>query len=308
MRFWVGVTDNEWFRFLADRQPEEVNFWQPSTSRPFANLLDGAPFLFKLKKPHNHVAGGGYFVGFEQHPLWRAWEAFGELNGAPSLRSLEDLIRPSAGTVAGHPQEIGCSLLMGTFFWEPSEWIAVDSIWKGGIQRGRYFDSAAEDGRWLWGEVEARLAARPRTASAIGERPSVFGAPTLVKTRPGQRAFKILVTERYRRRCAVTGESTLPALEAAHIRPVSQLGQNDVSNGLLLRSDFHKLFDAGLITIQPDHRMVVSPRIREQYFNGKVYYHLHGQPLASIPERPGDRPDPEMLRWHNEQVFERKAS
>lgn len=308
MKYWVGVTDNEWFRFLADREPEEVNFWQPSTSRPFANLPIGAPFLFKLKKPHNHVAGGGFFMGFERQPLWRAWDAFAEMNGAPSLSALDNLIRPSTGQSLGQSLEIGCSLLAGTFFWESSEWIPLDRIWKGGIQRGRYFDTAEQDGRWLWTQVEARLQARVATSSLVMERPSVFGAPILVKTRPGQRGFKVLVTERYHRRCAVTGENTLPALEAAHIRPVSQLGQNDINNGLLLRSDFHKLFDAGLITIQPDHRMVVSSRIREQYYNGKVYYRLHGQPLASIPERPEDRPDPAMLQWHNEHVFERLAS
>jgi hypothetical protein len=64
MRFWLGVTDKNWFDFLADRTPDEVNFWQPS-GRPVAQFLEpGVPFLFKLHSPHNYVVGGGFFVRF----------------------------------------------------------------------------------------------------------------------------------------------------------------------------------------------------------------------------------------------------
>jgi putative restriction endonuclease len=60
MKFWVGVTDNQWFKFLSELQPEEVNFWQPSATPPFSSAPIGLPFLFKLKRPNNHIAGGGY--------------------------------------------------------------------------------------------------------------------------------------------------------------------------------------------------------------------------------------------------------
>jgi len=33
---FVGNTDFDWFTFLAARQLEEVNFWQPSGAIPFA--------------------------------------------------------------------------------------------------------------------------------------------------------------------------------------------------------------------------------------------------------------------------------
>ncbi len=80
---------------------------------------------------------------------------------------------------------------------------------------------------------------------------------------------------------------------------------HDSSNGLLLRSDFHRLFDAGLVTVTPEHRVQVSERIREHWFNGKVYYRLQDQTLASLPENPRDQPSSDLLRWHNENVFER---
>src|SRR5207245_78783 len=39
----------------------------------------------------------------------------------------------------------------------------------------------------------------------------------------------------------------LPVLHAAHIRPVSEGGRHLVTNGLLLRSDVHALFDRGYV-------------------------------------------------------------
>jgi putative restriction endonuclease len=122
--------------------------------------------------------------------------------------------------------------------------------------------------------------------------------------RLGQGGFRIVVTEAYGRRCAITGEKTLPVLEAAHILPFSENGPNEVSNGLLLRADFHKLFDTGLVTVTPDLHIQVSSRIKEDWFNGKAYYRLHGKPLATIPNDPVNRPSSDLLRWHNENRFQ----
>ncbi|WP_162470581.1 HNH endonuclease [Desulfosporosinus orientis] len=64
-----------------------------------------------------------------------------------------------------------------------------------------------------------------------------------------------MVTEAYYRRCAITGEKTLPVLEAAHIKPYSLEGSHETNNGLLLRKDLHTLFDRGYITITEDCHM-----------------------------------------------------
>jgi hypothetical protein len=59
MRFFVGVTDYDWFLLHASRSSaEEVNFWKPSSGVPFKALQTGEPFLFKLHAPRNFIAGG----------------------------------------------------------------------------------------------------------------------------------------------------------------------------------------------------------------------------------------------------------
>ena len=112
----------------------------------------------------------------------------------------------------------------------------------------------------------------------------------------------MLVTDIYERRCAVTRERTLPALEAAHIRPYGDGGQHEAQNGILLRRDIHSLFDAGYVTVTPDLHFEVSPRIREEFDNGRDYYALHGRRIVP-PERLDERPDPKALAWHNEHCF-----
>lgn len=106
----------------------------------------------------------------------------------------------------------------------------------------------------------------------------------------------------YARACAITQEHSLPALEAAHIRPYGKRGSHDPSNGVLLRADLHRLFDKGYVTITPAYRFQVSPRLRADWKNGRAYYPLDGKEI-SVPKRSTDRPDAEALRWHNEAVF-----
>ena len=101
----------------------------------------------------------------------------------------------------------------------------------------------------------------------------------------------------------MTGERTLPALEAAHIHRYSRGGDHLLSNGLLLRSDLHKLFDLGYLSIEPNTLKIrVSSKIREEFENGRDYYRLDGQQLRQ-PENPLAFPSPEKLQYHFENEF-----
>ena len=83
MQFYVGLTDTDWFNFLRDRKPDDVNFWKPSGSG-FSAIEPGAPFLFKLKAPVNRIGGVGFFSTYKPLPIGIAWDAFQERNGCGS--------------------------------------------------------------------------------------------------------------------------------------------------------------------------------------------------------------------------------
>ena len=304
MKFWVGTTDNDWYDFVSSRGLDEVNFWQPSATPPFTGAPVGLPFLFKLRRPNNHIAGGGYFVTYSTLPIAVAWDVFGEKNGASSLSEFHELLGPlNHGRRDG---EIGCTFLAGTAYLAPEQWVNPVGFSKN-IVRGKMYDSTSEDGDAIWRDFSTRTLSANADSDPhekVADEREKYGSPVLVKPRIGQSSFRILVTDAYNRRCAMTGENTLVALEAAHIVPYAVDATHDVRNGLLLRADFHKLFDVGLVGVTPDLRIKISPRIRESYFNGKAYYRLDEQPL-SVPKLPEHRPDPDRLDWHMQNRFQK---
>ena len=130
-----------------------------------------------------------------------------------------------------------------------------------------------------------------------------YGEEYPVRPRLGQGAFRAVVTDVYHRRCAITGERTLPVLQAAHIKPYAESGPHDVQNGLLLKADLHILLDRGYLTLTRDMRVEISPRIREEFENGRDYYAHHGQQLAVLPEQQIEWPSQKFIEWHQTNVF-----
>lgn len=297
----VAVTDGEWFDTLrAMPDLAEANFWSPSAT-DFKALQPGELFLFKLHSPRNFIVGGGVFAYANVLPVSLAWQAFGRANGAASLIEMRQRIEKyRRGKGDGSPGDfsVGCRILTQPFFLEEKDWIPVPTTWAPNIVSFKTFDSSNADGKALWDAVESRAS---RQIEEPHEEPR-YGTPHLVKPRLGQGAFRVVVTDSYKRRCAITGEKTLPALEAAHILPYGEGGSHDASNGILFRRDIHSLFDAGYVTVTPDLKFEVSRRIKEEFENGRHYYALHGQELAT-PERVDWRPDPSKLSWHNEERF-----
>jgi putative restriction endonuclease len=298
----IAVTDGDWFEMLRGHPDlNEVNFWAPSAAN-FRALEPGELFLFKLHSPRNVIVGGGIFAYANTLPCSLAWEAFGEANGARTAIEMRTRIAKYRKAAPNDWSDfvIGCRILTQPFFFDEADWIPVPASWSPNIVSIKKYDTGEAEGLALWEAVNDRLS-RPQFLG-MAEDGSRYGEPHLIRPRLGQGAFRVLVTDIYGRRCAVTQERTLPALEAAHIRPYGDGGEHEARNGLLLRRDIHSLFDAGYVTVTPDLNFEVSHRIREEFKNGRHYYALHGQRI-NAPERPNERPDPGALTWHNEHCF-----
>jgi putative restriction endonuclease len=306
MSVYVYPTDLDWFRFLRARSPlDEVNFWQPGGSMEFRALRPGELFLFRLKSPVNKIAGGGVFAHASLFPISGAWEAFGEKNG---VRSFEELFAAisryrlrngSSSATADTP--IGCIVLESPFFLTDSEWISTPADYHLNLVQGKRFSAETNTGRLMAAWASKQLAMQRPLAVAAPTSP-MYGGPTLVRPRLGQGGFRLLVSDAYEKRCAVTGERTLPVLEAAHIKPVASGGEHRIENGLLLRSDLHKLFDLGYATVTPTGEFRVSQKLKETWLNGRVYYELD-KALVRRPARDEQHPSRAFLEWHNDVVF-----
>ena len=316
MKAYVAVTDADWYGYLS-RQPDldEVNFWQPKPWGGELRVLSrGEPLLFKLRSPQNAIAGVGFFERYVTLPFSLAWDAFGTKNGAPDRRSMWQRI---ARLRRDNPPwwedfEIGCLMLEEPCFFPREHWIPQPESFASTIVRGKGYDLSQPEGRALWERVVQAMNASCLDRAAAGGGPEAgsgqeslfggYGEPVPIRRRLGQGTFKVLVTEAYHRSCAITRERALPALDAAHIRPFSEVETHTVQNGLLLRSDVHRLFDAGYITVTPQHRVEASRRMREDFNDGENYMKLHGTEIVR-PTNPDERPSEDFLRWHNENRY-----
>ena len=313
VRGYVGVTDGDWYRFLADR-PEvsaaEVNFWRPGGGRGFHALAEGEPFFFKTHAPHNRVVGGGFYSGFAALRMSEAWQMFGLANGVASLNEMRTRIaRYRREPIApSEDPEIGCVFVRDvTFFpdgmaYDPPPGFALN------IVQGKSYDMADVRVSRYFGDLLQLVLGKAIEidfSQPWHKAGPVFGDPRLAPYRLGQQSFQAVVLEAYHGHCAITQTKIRPVLQAAHIRPVTEGGEHRLDNGLLLRSDVHTMFDRGYLAIDDNYRLLVSPRLRGEFGNGERFYAKAGE-VIELPDRKIDRPQREFLQWHIDTVF--KAS
>jgi len=303
MKLYVGVTDSGWFHFLRQRNAEEMNFWRPSNLNRFEAIKPGELFLFKSRFPENRIIGGAFLVRHTTLPLDLAWSTFGEANGVQSLLDFRAKISSLRGDDERNPV-IGCTVLTQPFYLENRAFFAPPSDWAANIVTGKSYDATVGEGLRLYEQARIAMLSTPVPQQDIFSEAALrYGAAMLISPRLGQGGFRVSVMDEYERRCAITGERTLPVLEASHIQPYAEAGPHEISNGLFLRSDLHTLFDRGYITVTNELRIEVSPRIREEFSNGRDYYALHGRELKVLPTDRNHRPAAKYLEWHQNNCF-----
>lgn len=306
MKLFVGITDSEWFRYLRDNQSDEMNFWRPRSTGHFKVLEPGELFLFKSKYPDNRIVGGAFFVRHTVLTVDLAWKAFGRANGTDSLGSLRQMIQRHRRDKDSNPM-IGCTILTQPFYLDDKDSLDPPNDWSANIVSGKSYEILPDsEGLRLFEQAQAVFSGtfpRFNDKSKLPHDEQRFGKPQLISPRLGQGGFRIMVMDEYERKCAITGEKTLPVLEAAHIKPYSENGPHKVCNGIFMRSDLHTLFDSGYLTLSSEFHVEVSRRIREEFSNGREYYALHGKKLLTLPEKEGHRPSLEYLEWHQNNLY-----
>jgi putative restriction endonuclease len=308
----IAITDHGWYEYLLNQlNIDEVNFWTPSSYWSF-HAEAGSPFFFKLKAKYNYaICGFAFYTRYSALPDWLAWDAFQIKNGCPTFESMREKIAGIRKGInyrsSGAKNEIGCILLTQPVFFPKETWIKGPNNWPGPNLRPMKYDLSKGEGNRIWNECLARITSiKPPQINTnlqlVAEQTSRYGAPQTIQPRLGQGNFRVAVMEAYSRACAVTLEHSLPALEAAHIKSFNNEGPNEISNGILLRADLHKLFDKGYLTITSEYKLEVSPHLKLDYHNGKSYYPMHGN-LINVPKLPSEAPSKEYIQWHNEKIY-----
>lgn len=100
---------------------------------------------------------------------------------------------------------------------------------------------------------------------------------TTVRARIGQPTFRRQLLDTFGENCAFTGPAPAPALEAAHLYSYATKGKHHRNGGLLLRRDLHRLFDLGLIAVDPSSQTL---DVASDLAAFPDYSHLQGKPLT----------------------------
>ena len=316
VRAVVGNTDINWFRHFRPRDEftcvDEVNFWRPRAQQHFRSLDVGQPFFFRLKHPFNAIAGFGFFAVQSFMAIGVAWEVFGTKNGDPSEQSFRNRIagyrhiKPQDVSQLTH-QTLNCLVLREACFLPRTEWIPWGEAegWAKNIVAHKRIDLSDAHALPLLDVLRrvphAMVADLDRDFAPLIDDERVF-VEQHVADRIGQGTFRARLLAAYDGRCAITEEHAVPVLDAAHIQPYLGPASNHVQNGLLMRTDLHRLYDGGYLTVTPDLRLEVSRRLKEEFDNGKAYYEMAGRRIV-VPANPHWQPSRGALEWHAEHVF-----
>lgn len=111
-----------------------------------------------------------------------------------------------------------------------------------------------------------------------------------ITQRRGQYNFRRQLIDIYNGKCAMTDTKVLQVLQVAHIIPYKGEATNVVTNGVLLRSDIHDLYDLNLIGIDQEYKIVVSHELDETEYGS-----LNGK-LIDLPTDPKKWPSKESLK------------
>ncbi|MGV7219472.1 HNH endonuclease [Bradyrhizobium sp. UFLA05-112] len=297
MTFAIAPTDLDWFdRIRTGPIDRIVNFWTP-TPWNVKGLQAGQRLYFMLKAPTRKIGGYGHFVQYRDATAKEAWRLYGPNNGTDSENELVRKIqlfaakRSKAFTPTSDPV-IGCIELSEVITLDDAAFVTPESCghsFPREVVKLKYFSDP--DG--IAASIDKPVPSVPPFVLVVGDPTR---KPVRRKERKGQSLFRREILRNYGNKCCISGDSVEALLEAAHIQPYINELSNHAQNGICLRVDLHRLFDAGLLTVNGDFEIVVSAKLK-----GTTYAGLKGK--IQLPANPQHEPSKEAIKNRNTVEF-----
>ncbi|MGH9560100.1 MAG: HNH endonuclease [Terracidiphilus sp.] len=158
-------------------------------------------------------------------------------------------------------------------------------------------------------KVESDLAIDEARAAAVLEEEATsyvgYTRTAVIEARIGQDFFRKAVLSAYNFRCCITGLGIRELLVASHIAPwrTDKANRLNPRNGLCLSAVHDRAFDAGLLTLSDDFRVLLSPKLRRMKLDTfiKNTFHAYENRPINLPKK--FTPDAVFLKHHREDVF-----
>jgi len=167
------------------------------------------------------------------------------------------------------------------------------------VQAGKITSESFEYSRELLDRAKGRFTLKeaPTTETYVTEARSA--------------GFRRIVIDAYQHTCAfcrirVVTPDGRTAVAASHIVPWSHSHNDDPRNGMALCGLHHWSFDRGLLAVEGDYRITVSPVVDVEDNAAEALLALNRQPIF-LPAEQLFRPARSALRWHMENIFWREV-
>lgn len=295
--FSLAVTDPRWHRFfLENPQGGPLNFWTPTPWKP--KFQPGISFGFMVKSPYRKIGGFGTFRAYEEMTVGEAWRRFRFANGVPSeddfrRRIIEFAARRSKSELDLRDPLIGCIILDDCVFFPESQMIAPEEL-------GLEFSKEIVKYKGFFEEPDLPdrfgVVAEGQDFELVDPSETEWELRKS-KKRISQGVFRERILRAYGRTCALSRETCPTVLEASHIQPFYSERSNHAQNGICLRVDLHRLFDAGLISIGVNREVLVSSSILSDRVKG-----WEGKRIQ-VPNNLASQPSEAALSFHRTTVF-----
>lgn len=275
----VAPTDINWFNYFRNSVDcSEVNFWTP-TPWNLRRLKKGDKFYFLLKSPIRKIAGVGIYDIYLNLSARETWNKYGSKTGCHSFAELisrisgyinKNSIKRNEGIINPENYIIGNVILKECEFWEADNYISINI--KPQVVKIKYIDNIL-----LKNEENIE-----KDFQLLNESRAKINVTT--SGRVGQSNFSSKIFKAYKYKCCISNDECTEILHAGHIQGYINKNSHHIQNGLLLRVDFHKLYDSDLIYIDPSYKVHVSELIKSPYYRS-----FHGKRI-NLPEKESQWP------------------
>ena len=248
------------------------------------------------------IVGGGFFIGWNKISVSKAWESFGVRNG---VTDLDDFISEVEEHGGNKKSNLIAATLGNNFIFDKNSVLNIPDEVSSHFKSGLRFVLSTDDptGRYL-SKIVKRLYDEEIERFGYNWQ-GIYYLASRSHFRSYAAGFYARVRAAYNFTCAISGNNSAPLLEVAQIRPFYDFNEQTANNGILMRSDFHRLFSLGYFTLVYENEnklvMKMSPCLKS--VGGESYLAYDGKEIT-LPKDKEKRPSPENLEWHRNTCYE----
>ncbi|MDO5352834.1 MAG: HNH endonuclease signature motif containing protein [Succinatimonas sp.] len=307
---------SEWYQVISDNYmvsgSQILNCWFTSKSEQINNQLScddnfapGSLVLFSLSiNKVDYIVGGAFLLEKENLKPSQCWRNCGVRNGFKTKEDFFAAIKNNGGNLK---EDLSCYFVNSPFLFTHANMIKIPDAFSLHYEaRTRLiFDKNEPFAHYM---VKITLDKRDEQLK-MGNSTNQDWLGLYFLTAHARNAKSTPTTyaqimNLYNFRCAITGCSTEPLLDLAHIRNIYDDRFNCPQNCLILRNDLHRLFSLGLITAKYDGDKQIILEVSKNMLEVLgTYTQYDGMPL-NLPEDKSLWPSRENLEWHHKVRFE----